>query len=103
MNRAKNILVAFDGSDAGRRALDAAADLVGYGSTLAVVAVDRKRSARDPLVEASRYLSARHVFARYVDGDDRPSETLLDTAEKVGADMIVVAGLNGSIEQVVRG
>jgi nucleotide-binding universal stress UspA family protein len=99
---AKNILVAYDGSDAGRRALEAAADLVGYGSTLAVVAMNRTRAARDPLAEANRYLNARHVFARYLDAAGDPAGTLLDTAEKVGADVIVVDRLNGSLDSVVR-
>ena len=37
--RARKIMVGYDGSDASTRALDVAADLVGYGSTLAVVTV----------------------------------------------------------------
>jgi nucleotide-binding universal stress UspA family protein len=39
MARSRRIMVGYDGSAAGRRALAAAADLVGYGSTLAVVTV----------------------------------------------------------------
>lgn len=101
MARAKIILVAYDGSEVGRRALDAATDLAGYGSTLAVVGVPNSLST-DPLADASRYLSGRHVFARYIDGDGHPAETVLDTAESVGADVIVVGGLNGSLDSVVR-
>ena len=37
--RPRRIMVGYDGSDAATRALDVAADLVGYGSTLEVVAV----------------------------------------------------------------
>jgi len=37
----RQILVRFDGSEASQRALDVAADLVGYGSSLAVVVVRR--------------------------------------------------------------
>ena len=37
MAHARIILVAYDGSELGRRALDAGSDLMGYGSTLAVV------------------------------------------------------------------
>jgi nucleotide-binding universal stress UspA family protein len=101
MARAKSILVAFDGTDAGRRALDAAADLVGYGSTLAVVGVPNGRSD-EPLGEASRYLRSKHVHARYLDCAGRPDESVLDHAAEVNADVIVVAGLNGSSESVIK-
>ena len=101
MARAKSILVAYDGSDAGRRALDAAADLIVYGSTLAVVGIQAAGSS-DPLADASRYLSGRHVFARYIDADGHAAETVLETAATLGADVIVVAGMNGSVETVVR-
>jgi len=36
----RRIVVGFDGSDAAWRALDVAAGLTGYGSTLAVVSVE---------------------------------------------------------------
>ena len=101
MARAKFILVAYDGSEVGRRALDAAVDLMVYGSTLAVVGV-RTSVSDDPLADAVRHLSSCHVFARYIDGDGPAAETLLDTAVNVGADVIVVGGLNGSLDSVVR-
>lgn len=101
MAHAKRILVGYDGSEAGRRALDAAAGLMGYGSTLAVVGVTTTLSP-DPLADASRYLSGRHVFARYVDGDGDPAETILSTAGDVQADVIVVAALNGLRDSVLR-
>jgi nucleotide-binding universal stress UspA family protein len=100
MSVAKSILVAYDGSEAGRRALDAAAEMMGYGSTLAVVGATTTLSP-DPLADASRYLSGRHVFARYIDGDGHPAETVLSTAAEVGADVIVLAALNGSLESVI--
>jgi nucleotide-binding universal stress UspA family protein len=100
MSHAKSILVAYDGSEGGRRALDAAAEMMGYGSTLAVVGATTTVS-NDPLAEASRYLSDRHVFARYIDGDGNPAETVLDTAADVSADIIVVAAQNGSLESVI--
>ena len=101
MARAKSILVAFDGSEAGRRALDAAADLMGYGSVLAVVGI-RTSPSEDPLAEASRYLTGRHVTARYVQGNGHPAETLLDTASDVRADVIVCAGMDGSLDALLR-
>jgi nucleotide-binding universal stress UspA family protein len=99
MGGAKGILVAYDGSEAGRRALDAAADLVGYGSTLAVVGICT--GSDEPLGDASRYLSGRHVFARYIDAQGRPAEAVLEKAAELSADIIVVANLNGSLEHVV--
>jgi nucleotide-binding universal stress UspA family protein len=101
MSRAKSILVAYDGSEAGRRALDAATDMMGYGSLLAVFGVKSSLSP-DPLAHASRYLSHRHVFARYIDGDGRQADSIVDTAAEIGADVIVMAGLNGPLENVVR-
>jgi nucleotide-binding universal stress UspA family protein len=101
MSRAKSILVAYDGSEAGRRALDAAADLMGYGSLLAVVGVKKTRS-HEPLADASNYLSGRHVLARYLEGDGGSPDTLVDAAVEIGADVLVVAGLNGALTSVVR-
>ena len=40
LRQPKSIVVGFDGSQGARRALDAAAHLIGYGSTLTVVSVD---------------------------------------------------------------
>jgi nucleotide-binding universal stress UspA family protein len=88
MSRAKRILVAFDGSAAGRRALEAAAELVGYGSTLTVVGAD-----------ASRYLSARHVFARSIDGH---GQTVVETAAEVEADVIVLAAPHAALDSVLQ-
>ena len=42
--RPRRIMVGYDGSEAATRALDVAADLVGYGSTLAVVTVRTSES-----------------------------------------------------------
>jgi nucleotide-binding universal stress UspA family protein len=97
VSRAKSILVAFDGSEAGIRALDAAAELMGYGSTLAVVGAGEPR-----LAEASRHLSGRHLYARYIPGNGHPAATILATAAEVDADVIVVAALSNSLGHVVR-
>jgi len=101
MARAKSILVAYDGSQAGRRALDAASELMGYGSTLAVVGAGATLSP-DSLVDAAHYLTDRHIVARYIEGDGHPSETVVSTAVDVGADVIVLAALNGSLETVIE-
>ena len=100
MSRSKKILVAYDGSEGAQRALDAAAELMGYGSTLAVVGATTTLST-DPLADAWRYLSDRHVLATYINGNGNPAETVLSTAGEVGADLIVLAAVNGSLESVI--
>ena len=102
--RARNILVGYDGSEAAQRALDAAADLVGYGSALSVVTVATKADdepadnggsagrdrAREVVSEARALLLRRHVTARYLEPVGDPAEMLMETAREVDADLIVV-------------
>src|SRR5688572_16996842 len=103
--RSRNILVGYDGSAASRRALDAAADLAGYGSTLAVVTVARRHEndtaagALDPettvqcerlLAEARERLYSRQLTARYLEPVGDPADKLVETASKIGADLLVV-------------
>ena len=103
--RARNILVGYDGSEAAQRALDAAADLTGYGSSLAVVSVASPPEngssggftapggnvpARRLLSEARRLLLRRHVTARYIDAVGDPAQMLIETARDLDADLIVV-------------
>jgi nucleotide-binding universal stress UspA family protein len=90
--RAQNVVVGYDGSEAAKRALDRAADLVnGYGSTLAVVSVvGRDGAAGGAAAEARERLLARHVSARYLEPRGDAAELLLDTATDLGADLLVV-------------
>ena len=83
-------MVGYDGSDAAWRALDAAADLLGYGSTLAVVTV--QTSATDPakIAAARDYLHGRHVEARYHEARGEPAEQLVEKARELEADLLVV-------------
>ena len=70
-------MVGYDGSDASRRALDAAADLAGYGSTLAVVTVhERRASAAAATRRAREQLLGRHVEARYHETTGEPATQL---------------------------
>ena len=57
----KRIVVGFDGTEGSRRALDAASQLMGYGSTLTVVRVrtDGADDERDPLDAARDILIER--------------------------------------------
>jgi len=103
--RARNILVGYDGSETAQRALDAAADLTGYGSSLSVVSVasgpengpsdgsaasDGGVPARRLLSEARSLLLRRHVTARYLEPVGDPAEMLMETARELDADLIVV-------------
>jgi nucleotide-binding universal stress UspA family protein len=96
--RARRIAVAYDGSDASWRALDAAADLVGYGATLAVVSVHRNgaRDMRAAVDRAHEHLLQRHVSALFAEPPGEPAEAIVAAADTLHADLIVVGGANGA-------
>jgi nucleotide-binding universal stress UspA family protein len=99
--RPRTIVVGYDGSDASRRALDAAADLVGYGSTLAVVHV---RCAGAPVGEtvglARERLLERQIPARYLEPSGHPATEIVEAARAVSADLVVV-GRRSALERVL--
>ena len=106
--RPRRILVSYDGSSASRRALDAAADLAGYGSTVAVVgavangehpAADRRRLAD----EARELLLRRHVAARCFAVDGDPVEAVLAYAAELDVDLVVLARPSPTTTAVVDG
>ena len=106
--RAKSIVVGYDGSEAARRALDRAADLVdGYGSTLAVVTVtgrDEDDATTATLDDARERLLARHVTASYVEQVGEPADGLVEAATSRGADLLVVGRRDhGALERLVLG
>jgi len=112
MARSRRIVVGYDGSDAGRRALQAAADLVGYGSTLAVVTVQTGPTSGSVAREARDLLLRRQVQARYLEPSGEPGEQLVESARERRADRVVVGNrspgslrpLLGSVSStVVRG
>jgi nucleotide-binding universal stress UspA family protein len=103
----ETIVVGFDGSEHGLRALERAAQLARGGATIRVVsAVDVTRfsrsggtSAVDPaeadertkaLEEARTYLASQGVQADFVEGTGDPADVLCLDAEETGADLIVV-------------
>jgi nucleotide-binding universal stress UspA family protein len=90
MALSRRIMVGYDGSDAGRRALDAAAELVGYGSTLTVVTVQTGPAFGAVAREARDVLLSRHVEARYLEPSGEPAEQLVESARELGADLVVV-------------
>lgn len=102
----RTILVGYDDSDAARRALDRAAELTGYGSTLTVVSVARNggAAARDALESARELLLRRHVPATYIQPAGEPAETIVGAAESLGADLVVVGRRgSGSLRRLVLG
>jgi len=94
--RPRRIMVAYDGSDAAGRALDAAADLTGYGSTLAVVTVHSGEIDIATTDGAHRRLLRRHVEARYHEASGEPVEQLVEKAHELGADLLVIGHQNGT-------
>jgi nucleotide-binding universal stress UspA family protein len=86
----RRIVVAYDGSDAATRALDAAADLAGYGSILSVVTVQNRSVDGDVAAGAREQLLRRHVEARYFQPTGDAAEQVVETATELEADLIVV-------------
>ena len=70
-------MVGYDGSDAARRALDVAADLAGYGSTLAVVTVRTNGSGDSVAAGAREQLKRRLVEAGYHETAGDPAKLLV--------------------------
>jgi nucleotide-binding universal stress UspA family protein len=88
-------MVGYDGSDAAGRALDAAADLAGYGSTLAVVTVRTGASDAATTAAARERLHRRQVEARYHETIGEPADELVQKAQELDADLVVVGRRNG--------
>src|SRR5687768_4216564 len=88
--RARRIVIGYDGSDASWRALDAAADLVGYGATLAVVSVHSNgaNDLRAAVDQAHEHLLQRHVTALFAEPPGEPAEAIATAAETLAADLI---------------
>lgn len=88
----KRIIVGFDGTEGAQRALDAVAELMGYGSTLTVVTVvpEGDRGGRDTLSSAREFLLGKLVTASYVHRFGEPAQELVAAADELGADLVVV-------------
>ena len=96
---ARRIVVGFDGSQPALRALEAAAELVGYGSTLVVVTVleEGTGDARAALAEARDRLLRYQVAATYVQRVGEPARELVEAARELEADLVVVGASAGAL------
>jgi nucleotide-binding universal stress UspA family protein len=100
--RPQRVLVGYDGSSSAQRALDAAARLIGYGSTLTVASVAPfgADSAESTLLEARERLLQQHISATYLRLAGDAADELVDAVQVLGADLIVVGARsqNGHLE-----
>ena len=96
-DHARRIVVGYDDSRAARRALDRAAALAGYGSTLTVVSVAQDASSNGKALENAReHLVRGLVSATYVEPVGEPAEELVEAARELDADLLVVGRRNGN-------
>lgn len=126
--KAGTIVIGFDGSSNARDALDAAIDLAGEDGTVHVVTafdppspreveqivammpdefktgLDLLEGSRTQLRDAERLLQARGVEFKSHFVDDKPAAAILDVAEEVDADLIVVGSRGlGRASRFLRG
>ena len=113
------IVLAYDGSDPARRALDRTAELASEATAVTVVSVVPQRVTSlgpeplDPveveeharqLADARERLAQHGVSAGGVEGYGDPARVVLDEARAVGADLVAVGSHDKTlIERVVRG
>ena len=88
----RRIVAGYDGSEGSARALDAAAELVGYGSTLVVVSTSTAGPAhlRQLVDEARQRLLRRQVLARFVEFAGELGEGVAGAVANLGADLVVL-------------
>jgi nucleotide-binding universal stress UspA family protein len=106
------ILLAYDGSESAKRALDHAAGLSQNGSSLSVISVaeelpqigraaamlvpEEDAERRRELLEAKAALKERGIDAKLVERVGDPADRIIDEAESEQADLVVMGsrGLN---------
>jgi nucleotide-binding universal stress UspA family protein len=92
--RPQRVLVGYDGSSGARRALEAAASLVGYGSTLAVVSVAALEGGdhddEHALEDARLRLRERQLPVTYASRRGDVADELVTAARALGANLLVV-------------
>lgn len=107
------ILVAYDGSEGAKRALEVAADrangqpvtvvsvaelLPQFGRAGAMLLPEEDEERKRELADAMQILKARGVTAKAVERRGDPAEAIVDEANQEGAELIVVGtrGLNAA-------
>jgi nucleotide-binding universal stress UspA family protein len=114
----KKILVAYDGSEPAKHALEQAADLaMAMGGTVTVVSVVPVHPGRAPvdpwddhavhdaqLVEAKTFLATRQVAWDLLQPAGDPAKTIERIAEEGGYDMVILGSRGlGTAARVIQG
>jgi len=121
----KRILIGYDGTEPSRRALERAAEIAGYASSVTLVNVAPPLYGKphdgipDPrglaegkrlLEEARSELARRHVRAHVVEPVGHPAEALVEAAKDLRADLVILGThdrgtvgrlLHGSVSEAV--
>lgn len=103
----KRIVVGYDASEGSRKVLEAAVQLMGYGSTMTVVYVESAGSAAGSILEEARdFLLGQLITANYVRRQGDPADEIVGVAAELEADVIVVGRSgpgqsNGSVPESV--
>ena len=114
----KRILVAYDGGEPGRRALDTAIELArGIGAQVSVVSVVPYHPGRSPidpwddrdvhaaeLGEAKRILGDAGISADYLEPSGDPAKTIEQLVDELGYDMVVLGSRGlGPVSRFLQG
>jgi nucleotide-binding universal stress UspA family protein len=113
----RRVIVAYDGSEPARHAVEHAAGLVGISGTVTVVNVvnaqsvssrletvsEKERATQDRLLHEAERLLARHgVNAHLIPTAGDPATEILAAAAAIAADVIVVGRSKGSATHLVH-
>ena len=113
----RSVLVAYDGSEPARHAVEHAAGLVGRGGTVTVVNVvnaqsvssrletvsEKERATQNRLLrEAEKLLARRGVNANLMPAAGDPATEILSAAATIAADVIVVGRRQGLTPHLVH-
>ena len=107
MSGANRIVVGYDGSESAGRALDRAAGLAGYGSTVTVVSVAREPAdldrSRRLLLEASDRLLLRRTFCTLDERVGDAAEELIAAVDERDADLLIVGNGKDALQRFLLG